>query len=184
MTIQSSLQPSQSVNRWGLEPTRLPDFQGGLRNMFTYKSFTLEIFFQYEYGRWATDGQVAFLSESLARINNLNAYYDARWTTPGQVTWAPRQNANGAESQGSDQSSGTRNWFKADYVRLKNVMMSYDFDNRFLTKMKLTNARFYVQATNLWTYSDWFSYDVEFVGTATGIVPQSKNFTAGLQFSF
>jgi hypothetical protein len=32
--------------------------------------------------------------------------------------------------------------------------------------------------------SDWFSYDVEFVGTATGIIPQSKNYTIGLQLGF
>ena len=174
----------QARDRVVIGPTRLPLYQGGLRNTFTYKGFTLDIFFQYEYGRLATDGQVNFLTESLARINNLKAYYDDRWTTPGQVTWVPRQNANGAESKGSAQQSGDSRWFKADYIRLKNVLLSYDLSSPVLSKLKLTNARFYVQATNLWTYSDWFSYDIEFVGTATGIIPQSRNYTVGLQLGF
>lgn len=174
----------QARDRVVLGPTRIPLFQGGLRNTFSYKGFSLDLFFQYEYGRWASDGQINFLTESQARINNLKAYYDARWTTPGQITWAPRQNVNGAEVKGSGQQSGDRTWFKADYIRLKNILISYDFPQETLSKLKLTNARFYVQATNLWTYSDWFSYDVEFVGTSTGIIPQSKNFTVGLQVGF
>lgn len=174
----------QNRDRVILGPTRLPLFQGGLRNTFSYKGFTLDVFFQYEYGRWATDGQINFLVESLARINNLTDYYDSRWTKAGDVSWIPRQNANGAESKGSAQFTGDRNWFKADYIRLKNVSLSYDFSGDFLTRLKLSNARFYVQATNLWTYSDWYSYDVEFVGTATGIIPQSKNYTVGVQLGF
>lgn len=167
-----------------LGSTRLPDFQGGLRNTFNYKGFTLDIFFQYEYGRWASDGQVNFLTENIARINTLKEFYDNRWTTPGQITYFPRMNSAGTEAKASGAQSGNRTWFKADYIRLKNVTLSYDFDQDMLKRLKLSAARFYMQATNLWTYSDWFSYDVEFVGTATGIIPQSKNYTVGLQVSF
>jgi TonB-linked SusC/RagA family outer membrane protein len=179
LTYQTALR-----DRVLLGPTRLPLYQGGLRNTLSYKGFTLDVFFQYEYGRWATDGQVNFLTEAQTRINTLKEYYDTRWTTVGQITPFPRQNAGGAESKGSGQGGGDRNWFKADYVRLKNVTLSYDFSSDVLNKLKITNARFYVQATNLWTMSDWFSYDVEFVGTATGIIPQSKNYTIGLQLGF
>jgi hypothetical protein len=63
-------------------------------------------------------------------------------------------------------------------------MLSYNLNSEVTRKLKISNARFYLQGTNLWTYSDWFSYDIEFVGTATGIVPQTRNFTAGVQFSF
>jgi len=46
-----------------------------------------------------------------------------------------------------------------------------------------------VQGTNLWTYYDWYSYDVEFVGptnqiNGTGIIPQSKNITFGINVGF
>jgi TonB-dependent starch-binding outer membrane protein SusC len=165
-------------------PQNLPRHFGGLRNTFSYKGFTLDVFFQYEYGRYVSDGQVNFLTENLARINMVQEVVDNRWTTPGQITWYPRMNANGAEAKGVGAQGGTRTFFKADYIRLKNLLLSYDLSEDVLKRFKLNSARFYVQATNLFTYSDWFSYDVEFVGTATGIIPQTKNFTVGVQLGF
>ncbi len=161
-----------------------PDFWGGWTNNFTYKGFTLDVFFQYEYGRMADDGQVNFMIENIARLNSFTDVYDNRWTTPGQITWYPRMGTTGAESKGSSALSGSRTLFKADYIRLKNVTLSYDINSDVLKKLKLSAARFYLQGTNLWTMSDWYSYDIEFVGSATGIVPQSRNITAGIQIGF
>jgi hypothetical protein len=161
-----------------------PDFWGGWTNNFTYKGFTLDVFFQYEYGRMADDGQVNFMIENIARLNSFTDVYDNRWTTPGQITWYPRMGQTGAESKGSSALSGSRTLFKADYIRLKNVTLSYDINSDVLKKLKLSAARFYLQGTNLWTMSDWYSYDIEFVGSATGIVPQSRNITAGIQIGF
>ncbi len=161
-----------------------PNFWGGWTNNFTYKGFTLDVFFQYEYGRMANDGQVNFMLENIARLNSFVDVYDNRWTTPGQITWYPRMRSAGAEPKGSAAQSGSRMWFKSDYIRLKNVTLSYDLEGDVIRRLKLSNARFYLQGTNLWTSSDWFSYDIEFVGTATGIVPQSRNITAGIQLGF
>lgn len=161
-----------------------PDFWGGWTNNFTYKGFTLDVFFQYEYGRMADDGQVNFMLENQARLNAFVDVYNNRWTTPGQITWYPRMQFAGAESKGSGALSGSRTLFKADYIRLKNVTLSYDLNSEVVRKLKLSNARFYLQGTNLWTLSDWFSYDIEFVGAATGIIPQSRNITAGIQIGF
>lgn len=178
LTYQTALR-----DRVVLGPTRLPNFQGGLRNTFSYKGLTLDVFFQYEYGRWTTDGQINFLTENITRINTLQAVYDNRWTTPGQITYFPRMNSNGTEAKASGAQSGDRTWFKADYIRLKNITLSYDLPVNVVKRAKLAAVKLYIQGTNLWTYSDWYSYDIEFVGTATGIIPQSKNFTAGIQIS-
>lgn len=166
--------------------TRLPDYQGGLTNRISYKGFSVDVFFNYEYGRLAQDGQVNFLSENLARINTLQYFYDNRWTTPGQITDVPRANANGAETKGSGAQGGNRTWFKADFIRLKTLTLAYDFplSGMMGNKLGVSNARFYVQGTNLYTHSDTYGYDVEFVGTATGIIPQSRIITAGFQVGF
>lgn len=162
----------------------LPKFQGGLRNSVSFRNFAFEWFFQYEYGRLASDGQVNFLDENIGRINVLEEVYKARWTTPGQITFFPRYNVNGTESKSSGSQTGTRNFFKADYIRLKNVTAYYTLSESLAKKAGLSSVRFYVQGTNLYTKSDWFSYDIEFVGTATGIIPQTKNYTVGLQIGF
>lgn len=166
--------------------TRLPDYQGGLTNRLSYKGFSIDVFFNYEYGRLASDGQVNFLAENLARINTLQYFYDNRWTTPGQITDVARPNSVGAETKGSGAQSGDRTWFKADFIRLKTLTLAYDFPLSGMSgnKLGVTNARFYVQGTNLYTHSDSYGYDVEFVGTATGIIPQSRIVTAGVQVGF
>jgi TonB-linked SusC/RagA family outer membrane protein len=171
----------QTKDRVILGPTELPKFNGGLTNTFTFMNFTVDAFFNYEYGRWAQDGQVNFLLENIGRINALTDVYENRWTTPGQVTWYPRYNINGTETKSSGSQAGDRTWFKADYIRLKTLTLAYDLDSRLTKKMKIDRLRIYAQGTNLWTMSDWFSYDIEFVGTATGIVPQTKNITFGIQ---
>ncbi len=165
-------------------PTALSPIIGGARSVFRFKGVTLDLFFQGEWGRWATDGQINFLYENSGRINLLQDIYNNRWTTPGQVTHVPRFNVNATEAKGSGPQSGNRMWFKADYIRLKNVLISYDLPAKWVSKAKITNARIYVQATNLLTISDWYSYDIEFVNTATGIIPQTQNVTAGIQLGF
>jgi hypothetical protein len=161
-----------------------PEYSGGLTNTFSYKGFTFDLFFQYEYGRLQQDQQVNFLIENISRLNAVQDVYAKRWTTPGQQTSFPRQNSGGTEAKGSAAGTGSRTWFKGDYVRLKNVTLSYDVPTRISGRMHMNSARLYVQATNIWTLSDWYGYDVEFLGTGLGIVPQSKNVTVGLQIGF
>jgi TonB-dependent starch-binding outer membrane protein SusC len=161
-----------------------PEYSGGLSNTLSYKGFTMDIFFQYEYGRLAQDQQVNFLIENISRLNAVQDVYAKRWTTPGQLTSFPRQNSVGTEAKGSGALTGSRTWFKGDYIRLKNVTLSYDLPTSISGRLRLSNARLYVQATNIWTLSDWYGYDVEFLGTGLGIVPQSKNVTVGLQVGF
>jgi TonB-dependent starch-binding outer membrane protein SusC len=174
----------QARDRVVIGPTLLAPYYGGLSNTFSYKGLSLNVLFNYEYGRYATDGQVNFLRESTGRINFLTDIYQNRWTTPGQLTSVPRQNLS-TEAKSSGSATGTRTFFKADYIRLRNLELAYNLPTRVISRLKLNNARFYVQGTNLWTYSDWFSYDIEFVGTTTtGIIPQTRNVTVGIQVGF
>ncbi len=183
-TLNNLTYTVQARDRVNIGPTELPKFTGGWDNTFTYRHFSLNAFFQYQYGLLASDGQVNFLIENIARLNELKEVYENRWTTPGQITWYPRFNQNGSESKGSGAQSGNRTFFKANYIRLKNVTISYDVDAALLKKYNISNIRFYIQGSNLWTYSDWFSYDIEFFGSSTGIVPQTRNITVGLQLGF
>jgi hypothetical protein len=161
-----------------------PEYSGGFNNVITYRGFSLDVFFQYEYGRLLQDQQVNFLIENISRLNAVQDVYAKRWTTPGQLTSFPRQNSVGTEAKGSSAGTGSRTWFKGDYIRLKNVTLAYDVPTSISGRLKLSSAKLYVQATNIWTLSDWYGYDVEFSGTGLGIIPQSKNVTVGLQLGF
>lgn len=165
--------------------TNIPSYQGGLNNSITYKNFEFDAFFNYEYGKVASDGQVNFLSEIGGRtFNALREVANKRWRKPGDMTNVTSPALNNAFVRSSGIFSGDRQVFKTDYIRLKQVTLSYNFPKTILTKLGASAMKFYIQGVNLWTYTDYIGYDPEFVGVSTGIIPQSKNVTFGVQFTF
>lgn len=167
----------------GIGAGGLPPFTGGASTTIAYKGFSLDAQLSYQYGQIIGDGQYNFLMETIGRINTLYENFDNRWTTPGQITSVPRPNTGG-EPNGSGAGGGDRFLQKTDFIRLRSVTLAYDFNPAVLQKLKLANGRFYIQGGNLWTYTSFKGYDPEFVDVSTGIVPQSKNFTVGLNIGF
>lgn len=166
---------------------QLPDVYGGFNNVFTYKRFELAIFFQYEYGRVVSDTQVSFLRENGTRLalNALRETAEARWQAPGDVTWIPRQINTGTEVRGSGRNSGSANLQNADYIRLKQATLAYNFNPELIRRVGLNAAKIYAMGVNLWTYSNYLGYDPEWTtGNASGIIPQTRNMTFGVQLSF
>ena len=163
-----------------------PDYFGGFTNIFSFKGFTINALFNYEYGRLATDGQINFMLENGNRtFNSLREPYDNRWRKPGDLTAIPRIFDTGAEPGGVNHvSASSRLWRKADFIRLRDLKISYNIPSNLLSNLKLNSAVFYVQGQNLFTYTNYWGYDPEFVGTATGIIPQTRNINVGLQVGF
>lgn len=162
-----------------------PDKFGGWNNTFSYKGFSLDAFFQYEYGRIRQDGQFQQMMRMAgATVNTLAYGYASRWTKPGDIVPTPRAFNGLADYNSVSWATGTRYLFKTDYIRLKQVTLGYDVAANIAKKYKLEGARIYVQGINLWTESEWPSYDPEFTGDNFGIIPQSKNITVGLQVRF
>jgi TonB-dependent starch-binding outer membrane protein SusC len=159
---------------------------GGLTNTFSYKGLELITFFNYEYGRLVSDGQYGFLRENGARLtlNALRETVNARWQQPGDITHQNRVYNGGTEQRISGMNTGTASLIKADYIRLKQLTLAYSVPVQTVQRLGLTRARVYVQGVNLWTYADYPGYDPEWFGSATGIIPQGRNYTVGLQVGF
>lgn len=162
---------------------------GGLTNDLSFKGFDVNVLFQYQYGQRLSDGQETFLRELGRRqFNTYREAYDARWTTPGQITHIPRAysgaGGTGTEPQGQAPIAGENLFQKTDYIRLRTAQVGYAVPTSVLNKVKVNSLRVYLQGSNLWTNTTFNGYDPEFSGTATGIVPQTKNFTFGLQLGF
>jgi len=162
----------------------LPKQVGGLGNTFSYKGFTLDVFFNYEYGR-VTREDLYFRMIDLSRLSNtFTDVFARRWQKPGDLTDVPRPNNGASEARGANFTGGSRAYFKQDYIRLKQVSLSYNLPASLLKSSGFNSVKFYAQGVNLWTYSDWPGYDPEFSGDNRGLVPQSKNFTVGLTVGF
>jgi len=72
----------------------------------------------------------------------------------------------------------------ASYLRLKNVELGYSF-GKYLNKWGLNNARIYLSAQNLYTWTKYTGLDPETTDLIDrGTYPQSKSFLLGLNFNF
>jgi TonB-linked SusC/RagA family outer membrane protein len=162
-----------------------PTHFGGWNNSFSYGGFSLEAFFQYEYGRIRQDQQLQQMMRMGGAITNVDKRgFDRRWQQPGDITDVPRP-ANAMTEQNSVAwSTGTRFLAKTDYVRLKQLTLSHELKSSAVKNLSLQAVRFYVQGINLWTYTKWEGYDPEFTGANVGIIPQGKNITVGLRVTF
>lgn len=162
-----------------------PKYFGGWNNAFSFQGFTLEAFLQYEYGRTRADGQFQQMMRMAgATVNTLLYGYENRWQKPGDIAPVPRPFNGLADYNSVGWASGSRYLFKTDYVRLKQLTLAYDIPANITRRANIEGLRFYVQGINLWTYSEWPSYDPEFTGDNFGIIPQSKNVTVGVQVKF
>jgi TonB-dependent starch-binding outer membrane protein SusC len=161
---------------------------GGVTNDFTYKGLTLSVFFQYEFGRKAFNGQNSFLTENGGRLFNiLTDVYERRWTTPGQLTDVPRPINGNAEVRGASALAGSRTLEDASYIRLKTVTLSYNLPTSLVNRAKLSRVRVYAQGLNLITWTKWTGYDPEFVNLGSGnngVIPLSRNYTFGIDIGF
>lgn len=172
---------------------------GGLTNSFSYKGLELEVFFQYDFGRQALNSQNAFATRNGgSQFNTLLEPYLRRWQKPGDITDVPRPIDGNTEIRSVGATTGSRFYEDASYIRLKQITLSYMLPTTLVKKAKLTSVRFYATAINLLTFTKWGGVDPEFVsqvnpGVAntvanrnnnTGVVPQSRNYTIGVQIGF
>ncbi len=165
-----------------------PKFFGGFLNTITYRGLSLDVFFQYDYGRRSPNSQTAFLSELAGReFNALRSVYDRRWQKPGDITEVPRTINGNVETRGVSGLGGSRTLEDASYLRLKQLRLNYSVPVSIGKKIGASTASVYVQAQNLLTWTNWTSYDPEFLdfgAGSSGIIPNSKSYTAGINLTF
>lgn len=183
-----------TVNDFRVYGDGFAEWYGGLTNTFSYKGFELSAFFQYEFGRDAFNSLGSFFYENGGRqFNGDLRIFEDRWQVPGQMTYVPRPFNGNTEPGGISHLSGSRTLQDASYIRLKQLTLAYTFQPNALERVKLSNVRIYAQAINLLTFTKWQGFDPEFTnlgnaGDLTGgnnnAVPQSRQYTVGLQFGF
>src|SRR5690606_16690630 len=111
--------------------TRLPKFFGGMNNSFTYKNLNLSFLLQFvkQEGELLTYGYMA--ASALGTMTNFDVSVRDRWRQPNQQTDIPRSASTSADEAYSSYNTYYRHsdalWGDASYIRLKNVMLSYDF---------------------------------------------------------
>lgn len=165
---------------------REPKYFGGLTNNFSWKGIELSVLFQFQNGGVSYWYDKAPLLGSDGDQNLLLAKYTDYWRQPGDVTWVPKPSYGGVypgNPRGIDQTS-TLHYEKTDYIKLKSIMLSYNFDKGLIQPLHLTNLQVYASAYNLYTWTNYPGQDPEFTGTDVGSYPQSRTYNIGLKLDF
>src|SRR5690606_2116920 len=127
-----------------------PKVFGGWTNSFNYKGLDLTVLLTYQLGGYMMNGNQGTMRD--LRFWNNSVDLMRRWQNPGDQTDIPRVVNNDNVSNGNTLPL-IHNISSTDYLRLKNVMLSYTIPNTLVSKMKLNNIRVYVSGQNLalWT---------------------------------
>ncbi|HYM94872.1 MAG TPA: TonB-dependent receptor [Chitinophagaceae bacterium] len=126
----------------------LPKFFGGFSNTFTYKTISLAADFYYNFGNYVQDGWSFYLNDEVSPTFGKYAKILARWQKPGDITNVPKLIYG---SSNSSTSASTRFLYKGDFVRLRNITLTYTAPAAFVKELHLSSLRFYVRGTNIWT---------------------------------
>lgn len=167
-----------------------PTFFGGIDNTIKWKNFTLSFFFQFQSGAVKYFNDKAVLIGQAADNNLLEEMYKSYWSKPGDVTWVPKPVLDGAypgnpmkyDNNGDPRMSLI--FESTDFIKLKNVNLSYDIPAKLVKKLKLQDAQIFATGYNLWTTTPYQGYDPESVGIDRGIYPQSKSYSLGIKINF
>lgn len=156
-----------------------PVFSGGLQNSIRYKSFRLDILFQYV----KQNGAKGLFGGTLpgTMFNQPKAVL-SRWSKSGDIAEIQRYNQNNQLSSdylnwlGSDRSYGD-----ASFVRCKNIVLSWQFPDKLVKKVHLKNCRIYLQGQNLFIITNYPGWDPETQSVTS--IPPLRVITAGINLT-
>jgi TonB-linked SusC/RagA family outer membrane protein len=169
---------------------RLPKYTGGLGTRITWGGFFADANFYYSggnkiYESWARYNQQTGQRSTLSY--NGSQKLMERWQKPGDVTNVPRMMWSSSETQ-TGVATSTRFLYDGDYVRLRDLVIGYNVDQKATERLGFDSIQVNVKGTNIWTWikDDDISFDpeVRFGGLWNIYTPIIKSISVGLNLKF
>lgn len=156
----------------------IPKVNYGINIGAYYRDFDLQLFFQ-GVGGSKIYNQMRHRLESNGTTSVLSPIMKDAWTVDNPDGSIPNPK-NSINYYVSD-----RFLEKGDYFRLKNLQIGYSLPQSVLGKSGITQCRFYVQGSNLFTITKYKGYDPEVNGGVDyGNYPQSRTFLFGVNLTY
>ncbi|MGN1220115.1 MAG: SusC/RagA family TonB-linked outer membrane protein [Candidatus Cryptobacteroides sp.] len=163
-----------------------PKFLGGFNTTFAWKGLQLSAFFEFkggcdvlilnEYRYLNSDGAQMQMNQMASALNY--------WKQPGDTGVNPKPVAGNTTNSAAALSD---RWLeRGDYLRIKDITLSYSLPQSALSKIHLKGLRFYVSGLNLYCFHDVNFWDPEMgvTGAGAGVYPLTKSFVGGIEVSF
>lgn len=136
----------EATERTYVGKSTVPDLVGSILNSFSYKRLSLEVLFTYQLGGAVLDNGYAAMMHEGDFGRSLHPDILNAWRQPGDITSIPKLE-NGNNDLVLTQSS--RFLTDASFLSLKNVSLSYTFDNNLTRKIGINNLRLSLTGENL-----------------------------------
>ncbi len=165
----------------------LPKFFWGMNNSFSYGNISLDIFIQGQHGNQILNSN-RFELESGNGLSNASIDMLDRWTPDNPSNVYPRANREADYLHMSD-----RYIEDGSYVRFKVITLSYNLPAKWMSSLKIDNAKIYCTGENLLTFTNYTGFDPEVnrfgfdntrMGYDYGGYPSAKSYIIGLNINF
>ncbi|MDE6778056.1 MAG: SusC/RagA family protein, partial [Alistipes sp.] len=171
-----------------------PTITGSFGNIFKWKNLTLNVFMTYSFGNVVRLDPI--FSNAYSDLTAMPKEFRNRFVNPGDEL---RTNVPAIAS--TRQNQDIHNLYvaysaynysdvriaKGDFIRMKEISLSYEFPKPIVSKLRMGGLSLKVQATNPFLiYSDkkLHGQDPEFFNTGGVAVPMPKQFTLTCRITF
>ena len=163
-----------------------PKLLGGFNTTLAWKGLSLSAFFEFKAGNHVLILNEQSYLNSDGKEMNMNQMASALnyWKKPGDTGVNPKPIAGNATNSATALSD---RWLeRGDYLRIKDVTLSYSLPKVALDKIHVKGLRFFVSGLNLYCFNDVNFWDPEMgvTGTGAGVYPLTKSFVGGIELSF
>jgi TonB-linked SusC/RagA family outer membrane protein len=167
-----------------------PKLYGGFSTKLRYKQFDLDVLMTFQAGGYMYYGTQGTLMDG--RFANNSTMILRRWQKPGDITDVPRLMDGDFTSWGYSMPV-TCNVYSSDFLRMKNIIIGYNFSPRLLRSTPISGIRAYAGVQNAFILTPYPGADPEVTsdgnGTATqgfdrNMNPNARIVSMGLQVNF
>jgi TonB-linked SusC/RagA family outer membrane protein len=148
---------------------------GGFGSALKFKGFEVSGLFSFVAGNKIYNNDRTNVENPAYLTDNLAASLLTEWRKPGDITQIPSPEATFREST-------THFVEKGDFLRLRNVNVSYSLPVNLINRAKLSSVRLFAQGQNLLTFTQFLGFDPEIsTGSLSGAqYPALRTVTFGI----
>jgi hypothetical protein len=154
-----------------------PDHIFGMNNTLTYKNLTLSFLI---YAR--TGGYISYEMNSQLNYEAANWGDLDYWTLNNTEAKFPSPGLSSANSATHSQFGSALLYEEADFIKIKDITLSYNLPKSVLSKAGIQNVKLYGSLKNYFTFSKIDNYDPERGGSIS--FPLAKQAVIGLNLEF
>ncbi len=173
-----------------------PVYTGGFGNTFTYKNFRLNVFMTYGFGAVVRLNPI--FKSSYTDFYAMAKEFKNRWVNAGDelttdvpVLASQRQyteiGSNYIKRGYNAYNYSTARIGKADFIRMKEISLTYEFPKSWISKAKFDNLSLKFQVTNpflVYAHKSLNGQDPEYYQSGGVSSPLARQFTFTLKFGF